>query len=160
MGTSKRTSGSVRRHLLAAAMSTCLLASAGQVQAQSSSAMLRGQVLSGTAPTSEARVTATNTETSFARTVQFSGTTADARLHCCCELRSSTAESRVGWQPSLIHGPMRRRIEPTARERANISSSIRSVRSAEADVQTFLERRLPIAQDRAMQDVRRNDESS
>ena len=101
-----------------------------------------------------------------------------ARLHCCCKLRSSTAENRVGWQPSLIHGPMRRRIEPTARERANISSSIflksvltrtREVTTpggavlvvptqtsgistrtlSDAGVQTFLERRLVIAQDRA-----------
>ena len=101
-----------------------------------------------------------------------------ARLHCCCKLRSSTAESRVGLQPSLIHAPMRRRIEPTCRERANISSStfLKSVLTrtreittpggavlvvatqtsgistrtlSDAGVQTFLERRLAIAQDRA-----------
>ncbi len=71
MGYSKRASGAMHRHLVAAAISTCLLASGASVHAQSSSATLKGQVTTGTTPASGARITATNTKTGFARTAQI-----------------------------------------------------------------------------------------
>jgi outer membrane receptor protein involved in Fe transport len=58
-----------RRLVLAAAISACLFGGT-QVNAQSSSATLRGQVITDAAPAGEARITATNTQTGFTRAVQ------------------------------------------------------------------------------------------
>jgi outer membrane receptor protein involved in Fe transport len=59
-----------QRRLLASAIAACLLAAAPHAHSQAVSASLRGHVLAGEQPVAAATVTATNTETGFARRVQ------------------------------------------------------------------------------------------
>lgn len=60
----------VDRRLLSSAIACCLLATAAQVLAQTSSATLRGQVAAGEEPVATASVTVTNRDTGLTRTVQ------------------------------------------------------------------------------------------
>jgi len=58
-----------RTLLLSSAIASCLLIGAPQVFGQSASATLRGQVTTNTAPASDAKITATNTQTGLTRSV-------------------------------------------------------------------------------------------
>jgi outer membrane receptor protein involved in Fe transport len=70
VGYSRGLTQSVGQNWLSGAIVACLFACAPQVSAQTSSATLRGQVTREADPTANARVTATNIETGFARTAQ------------------------------------------------------------------------------------------
>ena len=61
-----------RQSLLCCALAGCMVAAAPAVLAQSTSATLRGKVLTDSNPAAEAQVTATNTATGLTRTVQAS----------------------------------------------------------------------------------------